>query len=550
MAGRYFHFSHFTLDLDRMALLDGAEQVELRPKAFDTLVALVERSGRVVSKDDLVAIVWPDVTVNDDALAQCVRDIRKAIGDADQKVVKTVPRRGYMFTASVDFGEGVAGAAQTDKGRRGKLAMLAAGLAALAMAIAVILWNYSSAPTTAALFARTPQATVAVLPFDAGGDTGETAWLGEGLADEVILTMSQFRDLAVIARTSSFGYRDADLATIRDTLGADFAVQGSVRRNGDHLRLAVQLVDLQTGVNRWANRFERPYADLPLVLEEMSMELVSALVAQARDAVAERTAHGTALLSVYELTMKARRALLMFEPHQTFEALRLVERALEVDPNYAVAWDLLAQIRVQFFIQPYDEQSGNPATLVLAREAAVKAVSLDPAYSTARATLAGLLARQGDYEGSLEMLRQALELNPNDATALSTYADILDRSGDHGASLAAWNALARVDPAGPILRLALTSRAQMFSGDLEGALASARACEARGPQFQPCLVFLAIAAAAIGDEDAARHAGQRLLEVNPRFTIAGHFQVIPFRRSEDILLMRQHLLAAGLPETD
>lgn len=548
MAGRYIRFSHFTLDLDRMSLLDGAEQVELRPKAFDTLVALVERSGRVVSKDDLVAIVWPDVTVNDDALAQCVRDIRKAIGDADQKIVKTVPRRGYLFAAPIEFAEDGSGAARTSSRRSGRLTPLAASLVAIAIVTAVVLWNYSSSPTNAALFARTPQATVAVLPFDAGGESGETVWLGEGLADEVILTMSRFRDLAVIARTSSFGYRDADLATIRDTLGADFAVQGSVRRNGDQLRLAVQLVDLHTGVNRWANRFERPYADLPLILEEVSMEMVSALVAQARDAVAERSAHGIADLSAYELTMKARRDLLMFERVQTFEALRLVEQALEADPGYAVAWDLLAQIRVQFFIQPYDEQRGDPATLVLAREAAARAVSLDPAYSTARATLAGLLSRQGDYEGALEMLRHALELNPNDATALSTYADILDRSGDHGASLAAWNALAKLDPAGPILRLALTSRAQTFNGDLEGALASARACEARGPQFQPCLVFLAVAAAAIGEEDAARRAGQRLLEVNPRFTISGHFQVIPFRRSEDIALMRQHLLAAGLPE--
>ncbi len=550
MAGRYFRFSHFTLDLDRMALLDGGTQIELRPKAFDTLVALVERSGRVVSKDDLVAIVWPDITVNDDALAQCVRDIRKAIGDADQKIVKTVPRRGYMFAAPVEFGEDVAGTSRTKIGRNSRLALVAASLVAFAVVTAVILWNYLSSPTNAALFARTPQATVAVLPFDAGGETGETAWLGEGLADEVILTMSRFRDLAVIARTSSFGYRDADLATIRDTLGADFAVQGSVRRIGDQLRLAVQLVDLQSGVNRWASRFERPYSDLPLVLEEVSTELVSALVVQARDAVAQRTTHGTAVLSAYELTMKARRALLMFERHQTFEALRLVEQALELDPDYSVAWDLLAQIRVQLFIQPYDERRGDPATLVLAREAAVKAVSIDPTYSTARATLAGLLSRQGDYEGALEMLRHALELNPNDATALSTYADILDRSGDHVASLAAWNALARVDPAGPILRLALTSRAQMFNGDLEGALASARACEARGPQFQPCLVFLAIAAAAIGDQEAARRAGQRLLEVNPRFTIAGHFQVIPFRRSEDIALMRQHLLAAGLPASE
>jgi tetratricopeptide (TPR) repeat protein len=354
--------------------------------------------------------------------------------------------------------------------------------------------------------------------------------------------------MAVIARNSSFGYRHADLAAIRDDLGADFAVQGSVRRVDDQLRLAVQLVDLSTGVNRWANRFERPYADLPGVLDEVSSGLAAALAARARDAVAERGASGTDVLSAYELAMKARRALQSFEREQTFAALSFVEQALEADPEYAVAWDLLAQLRVQFFIQPYDGQRGDPATLELAREAAAKAIALDPAYSTARATLAGLISRQGDYDGALEMLRQALELNPNDATALSTYADILDRAGDHDASLAAWRALERIDPAGPTLRLALTARAQMFTGDHEGALATARICETRAPQFQPCLVFLAISAAAAGNEAGAREAGQRLLAVNPRFTITGHFQLVPFRRPEDIELMRQHLKTAGLPD--
>lgn len=550
MTSRHYRFDRFTLDLDRMALLENGRPVDLRPKAFDTLAALAERAGRVVSKDELVAIVWPDVIVNDDALAQCVRDIRKAIGDADQTVVKTVPRRGYMFAAPIERRDGSDVAAGTGTGRRRRttVAALIAGIAVVAVGIAVLLWNSRTAPDRAALFARAPQVTVAVLPFDAGGEAGEMAWLSEGLADEIIQAMSQFRDIAVIARTSSFGYRDADLATIRDVLGADLLVQGSVRRVGDQLRLAAQLVDLDTGVNRWADRFERPYADLPSVLEAVSTGLVSALATQARDAVAERTPHGTSVLSAYELTMKARRALLSFEREQTYVALGLVEQALEADPDYAVAWDLLAQLRVQFFIQPYDERQGDPALLDLAREAAARAVALDPAYSTARATLAGLSSRQGDYEGALDMLRQALELNPNDATALGTYADILDRSGEHDASLAAWEALARIDPAGPTLRLALTSRAQMFTGDLDGAFATARTCQTRAPQFQPCLVFLAIAAAAVGDEAVAEEAGQRLLAVNPRFTISGHFQLIPFRRPDDVALMRRHLLTAGLPE--
>ena len=551
LTGRSYSFDRFVLDLDRMALLENGQPVELRPKAFDTLLALAERANRVVTKDELVAIVWPNVIVNDDALAQCVRDIRKAIGDSKQEILRTVPRRGYMLAAAVEQRDAVP-QPQRAAGKRGPLRALffvIAALAGLVLAVVASNWMESGSSDATAAFARAPQVTVAVLPFDAGGEASETAWLSEGLADELIESMSLFRDVAVIARNSSFGYRDADLATIRDVLGADFLVQGSVRRVGEKLRLAVQMVDLSTGVNHWANRFERPYADLPAVLEEVSSELTSALAAKARDAVVTRAAgRGTAVLNAYELALKARKALTTFSKESTFEALELVEQALEADPEYAVAWDLLAQVYIQLFIQPYDGRRGDPATLAQARDAASKAVSLDPSYSTARATLAGLISRQGDYDEALDMLRRALELNPNDATALAAYADILSRAGDHRASLAAWQAHKRIDPVGTTLGLALLARAQMFTGDTEGALATARTCETRAPRFQPCLVFLAISAAAAGEEALARQAGERLLEVNPRFTISEHFRIVPFRNADDVEVMRRHLRTAGVPD--
>src|SRR5690606_32951863 len=101
-----YRFGIFVLDLERMALTEGTNQVDLRPKAFDTLRVLVEHAGRVVTKDDVVAAVWPDVIVNDDALAQCIRDIRKALGDREQRIIETVPRRGYMFASDVETGIG------------------------------------------------------------------------------------------------------------------------------------------------------------------------------------------------------------------------------------------------------------------------------------------------------------------------------------------------------------------------------------------------------------------------------------------------------------
>ena len=97
-----YRFGPFVLNLERMCLQQGGTDLELRPKAFDVLRHLVQQAGRVVTKDELVAAVWPNVIVNDDALAQCVRDIRKALKDDDERYVRTVPRRGYMFVAAVE----------------------------------------------------------------------------------------------------------------------------------------------------------------------------------------------------------------------------------------------------------------------------------------------------------------------------------------------------------------------------------------------------------------------------------------------------------------
>lgn len=387
---------------------------------------------------------------------------------------------------------------------------------------------------------------MAVLPFDAGV-ADDAVWLGEGMADDIIFAMSRFRDIAVIARNSSFRLKDEDLATLRDTLGADFLVQGSIRREGERLRLSVQLVDLASGINRWAERFERSYSSLPMVRDEIVAELAAVLAAETRDAVAERPTSVARTSAAYELALKARKALRSFDRERTFQAADLAQRAVDADPSYAVAWELLAQIHLQFYIQPHDERRGSPATLAQAREAAERAVMLDPSFSTALATLAGLMARDRDFDPALEMLRRALELNPSDATALAIYGDIASRAGDHVASLAAWRVVERLDPVGTPLALALRSRAEIFTGDLAEGLATARGCAAIAPRFQPCLVFLAIAASASGEDDLARETGSRLLAVNPGFTIDGHFRIVPFRRQEDLDFMASHLRTAGLP---
>ncbi|MGE0500418.1 MAG: winged helix-turn-helix domain-containing protein [Rhizobiaceae bacterium] len=544
-----YRFGTYVLDLERMALIDRGDQVELRPKAFDTLRVLVERAGRVVTKDELVAAVWPDVIVNDDALAQCVRDVRKALGDREQRFIETVPRRGYLFTPGIE---------EETESSRSRIGGSSGGhwrwagtvvLSAIVLVIAGLAWTLLARDGVLAT-TQDRRPSVAVLPFRASTESDADAWLGEGVANDIIMALSRFRDIAVIARNTSFRFDDGDdLSAIRSGVKADFLLQGSLRRRGNELRLAVQLVDLETGINRWTERFDRPWEEVFGIQEAIARDVAAQLATQTRDAAVVRSqGMPPAVLDAYDLVLRGRKAYLNFSREGAFEGLDLARRAVAVDPNYAVAWELLSQFLIQFFIQPYDERRGDPAVIAEARAALTQAVQLDPQYSTARAGLGALIARGGDFDTGLMELREALRLNPNDASTLKVYADILSRAGLHAESLATWNEVERLDPAGTPLDAALKSRAEFFIGDHDAALASARKCTAIAPKLQPCLLYLTIAGSASGQAAEAKAAAQRLLELNPNISIARHFSIIPFRDPSDVEKMAVHLRAAGLPE--
>ena len=547
---RQYRFGAFTLDLDRMALIHEQREIVLRPKAFDTLRVLVERAGCVVTKDELVAAVWPDVIVNDDALAQCVRDIRKALGDDDQGLVKTVPRRGYLFAGEVENGGPNTPSAVVGIGSEKRRSRLALGALLVLIAAATgLLWIRfwaDSEPSSA----RDPRPLVAVLPFTVSTESDADAWLGEGIAEDIIMALSRFRDIAVIARNSSFRYNTGDdPARIAQEINADFMLQGTLRRKGNELRLAVQLVDLRSGINRWAERFDRPWGDVFAIQDAIVMDVAGQLAARTRDAAVVRLqGRAPMVLDAYELVLRGRKAYTTFSHEGVREGLDLAHRAVSTDPDYAVAWELLAQLLLQFYIQPYDERRGDPAVLAEARAAAAKAVQLDPHYSTARATLGALIARAGDFDAGLSELREALRLNPNDASAWQIYADTLARAGLHAESLAVYDELERLDPLGTPLSRALKSRAQFFTGDFAAALTSARECVAVAPRLQPCQLFLTIAASAAGEREEAVAAAKKLTALNPRFSIARHFAVISFRNPADVEVMAVHLRAAGLPD--
>jgi adenylate cyclase len=295
-------FDGFTLDRRHRCLRAGERVIELRPRSFDVLVCLVERAGRLVSKDELIEAVWPNVVVTDESLTRCICDVRRALGDGEQEIIKTLPRRGYLFAASVEqepvglrsdeaaahpdpvtlagsrdtVGDGTVARHRVPGVRRwwSILAGIVVLLTALASGARWLLQPVGPPGSD--------RPSVAVLPLvNLSGDPGQD-YFSDGISEDLTVSLSKFGTFSVIARSSAFQYKGAaiDARQIGQMLGARYLVQGSVRRDPERVRISVQLVDATTGWQLWAERYDSEPGGIFAIQDEVTQRIVTTLVAR------------------------------------------------------------------------------------------------------------------------------------------------------------------------------------------------------------------------------------------------------------------------------
>ena len=245
-AGLRYQFDGFVLDLTRGMLSNAkGEELPLRRKSFDLLRLLIENRGRLLDRDTIGQAIWSDVTVTDDSITQCVIDIRRALGDREQRILKTMRRRGYIFDANV--------AAQENLPVRDK-------------------------------------PSIAVLPFANASRNPDEEYFSDGIADDIITELSRSRALFVIARNSSFAYRgrSLDVRQIAHELGVGYLLEGTVRRSAGRVRVTAQLIAAETGNHIWADRYDRNLSEIFVVQDEITSEVTAAIVPAVADAEQRR----------------------------------------------------------------------------------------------------------------------------------------------------------------------------------------------------------------------------------------------------------------------
>ncbi len=414
----------------------------------------------------------------------------------------------------------------------------------------------SSDRTPTAQPARTPavdldalpdRPSIAVLPFDNMGGDPEQEYFADGMTEDIITELSRFQDLLVIARNSVFTYkgRAVNIQQLSRELKVRYVLEGSVRKSGNRVRIAAQLIDAVTGHHLWAERFDRDLEDVFAVQDEVTRRIVATLAGKvaATEQQRARANDRTDNLRAYELVLRGRELWFRFTPEDNLEARRLYERAIELDPDYARAYGSLAWT----YMIEYDRHwTDNPEeTLDRALEFARKGVDVNPMSHSNFLTLGQVLMSQGRLDKAVNAVNKGIELNPNDADGYAFLAFANCYLGEPEKAIELIEHSLQLNSSSSTWRRAFFVTAYFVARRYEQAVDAMYRLES--PPFYIYRWFSA-ALAHLGRTEEARAAFKEYLQHNPGFSLAKHLETLRFRKPEDAEHYAEGLRKAGAPE--
>jgi serine/threonine protein kinase/tetratricopeptide (TPR) repeat protein len=398
---------------------------------------------------------------------------------------------------------------------------------------------------TPARAAAPARVTICVLPFGNLSADPEQQIFCDGFSQDIITELARWRLLEVRSRLASFKYRGTviPIARVARELNVRFAVEGSVRRLGDRIRISVQLIDATTGQQVWGDRYDRDAAELFAVQDEVTQKIVSTLVGRVQVTDADRARRKRpSSLEAYECVLRGN-ALPWDDRASAAEATQLFEKAIQIDPGYGMAYGLLAIMRVD----AWENQTGeSTAYLDEAYKLARRAVELEDSESTCHSLLAQVYLYRREFEPALQHIRRAVELNPNNQWNLADMAFVLGYAGEAEQALS-WSARAKeVDPYfDPPWFWRQQGRSYVALGRYQEALTMFERIRLR---TYSDAAYLAACHARLGNSDRARALAAECLASRPNFSIRRLLVIEPYKLSSNIENLAQSLRLAGLPE--
>jgi len=428
-----YRFGRFAVQPAERRLLAENQNIPVGPRAFDLLVALIDRAGHLVTKEELIEQVWPNLVVEENNLQVQVSALRRILGP---EAIATIPGRGYRFTVALKPAESPT----------------------------------LSPPAQAFPATDDRTASIAVLPFVNLSDDVANEYFVDGLAEELLNVLSRIRGLKVVSRTSSFYFkgRNVDLASVAQKLNVAAVIQGSVRKSGTRVRITAQLIQVATDSHLWSETYDRELDDIFAVQDDIAQSVVKELrallgagtgstasaiaAAEVQAAVTGRTDNPEA----YRLYLKGR-SFLVGNQQEMDKSVDYFQQTVARAPGYAMAYAGLAEA---YTTQAYLRAVDRTEALGKARAAVTRALELDPDLAEAHTAL-GLVRFyfEWDWPGAEVEFRRALELNPGSQAVHEEYGNFLNAMGRLDEGLARSREAARLDPlsVGPAHNVAINA---------------------------------------------------------------------------------------------
>ncbi len=469
MDKRVIRFDGWVVDFETGGISKDGNTARLQDQPLQLLDELTQRPGEVVTREQLIARLWPTGVVEfDTGLNTAMRKLRIALGDDPDtpRYIETLPRKGYRFVAALEPEPAPSRPTLSDlplqptesetdalnsrraSDRRAPLRRLALGLGSIAAAavLAFIAWRMPGKwfETRPAPKAGLP--TIVVLPLvDMSAGQNEQP-LCDGLTDELSNWLAHIPTLRVVARTSAFAFKgeNKDVREIAKALDATHVLEGSLRRSGQQLRVTVQLIEAQNGLHIWSDTYAMPIGDIFLIEDTVSRSVAEALHlklgADTPEIWAQRQPQK---MEAYELYLLGRSRQRERTGDDNLKSIEYFRRAIAADPDYALALTGLSESLLNGIAlnkMPIEEVTLEVEPLIN------RALALKPTLSDALAVKGWLLSKQYRFDEALGLLQKATRFNPNDAVSHRILGDLYDRSANPTKALEHFSTAARLDP--------------------------------------------------------------------------------------------------------
>jgi adenylate cyclase len=555
LAGRH-------VDPDTLRVSDERHSERLEPKAMQVLVYLARHAGDVVTRRELEEQLWEGRIVTEDAVTNAIGKLRRVFEDdaRNPQVIETIPKTGYRLLTEVVWaapgatqGE-VAGVSEAGGTPAPGRYVLTVAVLALLLALGAALWWLWSWPggvTGSAATAMSPIAgkpTLAVMPFRNLGDDPEQDYFSDGITADLITDLSKLSGLRIIAPSSVFGYRHSELniEQIGAELGVGYVVRGSVQRASDRVRINVRLVEVSSDQSIWAERYDRPLADVFRIQDEVSTGIVDALKIQLgateRDALARPP---TAGIEAYDAFLRGLDYYGRRTREDNEQARTHFERAIDLDPDFARAHSGLALVYSRRAIDGWSE---SPKTDLSRAEAlARKAEQMDPSNPQVQFVLGQVALFGGEHVEAIEAVQKAIAQDPNYADAHALRAWTLNYAGRPDAALPALELAIGLNPLARASYSEILGEIRYVEGRYAEAVGALEQALALNPTHTRAHTWLAATYAELDRPEDATWEIQEVLALDPEASLSRMTYAFPFKDPLELEQLLSALRRAGLP---